>query len=270
MNIKNWSFYIAGFAFGLLLIVGGIGTCIKYANPTPAPVPLPVPLPAPKPSPNDIWKQLLMPTKNASQGIKLPAPLDISASKKFVFVTADCPGEVRWLVSNQNAKSPIQVLESQLTNTVMIFPGSATENDLIVIIAYTAQGNIPSDPAITYIRIKADKPPPAPIPVPEPTPTPEPVTSLHVTFILDYNKMTRALSEVVNDKGMRDYLTKAGHEIHEISIRDDIEGLGLKKYITNLTVPVVIFQDKKGTVLASEQLTSIQQIKDIVTKLTGK
>jgi hypothetical protein len=262
----KWALYVA---FGFFVLIGGTGTCIKFSSSSnPVPVPTPNKVLA-------VWDNLPVPTSNTVNGLKLPSPIEINASQRYIIIAADCPNEVRWLVSNQNPLAKIEVLECKLINSIMIFPDMFNQPDVIVVIAYTTNESKPTSPAITAIKVKSSgpKPPPIPVPTPDPTPTPTPlptVSSVHVTFILDYNKMTRSISDITNSKELRDFIKEGNNEVHELSTRDDLEGLGLKKYIGNTLPPMVVIQDQKGNVLNVSSLASIQQVKDLINKATGK
>jgi hypothetical protein len=260
-SLPKWAVYCLVI---VLLVAGSIGTCINNFGP----IYNPSPGPDGKIDPSVVWSPLEPPSNYKVPGIELPAPMEVSSGRRYITITAKCDNEVKWLVSSQNAKTPIDVLESKLTNTILVFPGKSDNNDLIVVIAYTAIENKPSNAAITFIRVQSDKPPPGPSPTPGPEP--DPVDKVHVTFILDYNRMTRAITDIVNNKDLRTWLKDKGHEVHELSIKDDLEGLGLRKYVEKLIMPVLVIQTTKGNVLLATQLTSVQQVKDAVTKITGK
>lgn len=268
----------------IILLIAGAGTCTKYIgpfwSPIPTPQPGPGPVPNPRPDPSDVWRALDSPTSNVIQGVlELPPAMEVSASRRFVPVVAKCDNEVRWLISSSLTGAQVDVLESRATNSIMVFPKPQVD-DLIVVLAYTSKENKPSNSVITFIRVKGDKPPPGP-PGPGPGPTPDPpapgnINRLHVTFVLDYSKQTRAISDVVNSKDLRAWLSEHGHEVHELSIRDNLKALGLDEHVHGKTPPLVILQTaqdtgvKEGQVLLVTPLTTIQGVKDAVTKITGK
>lgn len=276
---KQWALIAL---FGLLIVVGGVGTCTKYigpiVGPTPAPQPSPGPAPANGPTPNDVWQPLEGPSKNVVPGLELPAPTTISATRKFVIVAAKCNNRVRWLISSRSG-TPIEALESKLTNSVLIFT-TGKPKDTIVVLAYSAVNSMPTDTAVTFIAITGDTPPPTPDPDPNPPPEPtQPhVSKLHVTYLLDFPKQTRAISDVINDAGLRKWLTDQGHKIHEVSIKD-AANYNLDPYIEGKAAPLLILQAqaepgiKEGSLITPDgvtQLYSVQGVKDAVLKATGK
>jgi hypothetical protein len=160
----------------------------------------------------------------------------------------------------------------------MVFP-RPNQEDMIVVLAYTAKENKPTSAVITFIAIKADKPPPGP-PGPQP-PSPDPpvpgnIGKLHVTFLLDYTKQTRAISDIVNSRELRQWLTENGHQIHELSIKDNLKELGLDEHVKGKSPPLLILQTAKdgnvaeGQVLFVGALNSVQQVKENIAKITGK
>lgn len=269
----RWTVITAGLVFALLISLGAYTNTFGPINIDPRPKP---PVPGPnRPDPADIWRSLEMPTKFKVSGLELPAPMEMSTSRKFVIIAAQCDGEVKWLISSASGK-PIDVLESKLTNSVMILPATGVVEDTIVVVAYTADQNKPSDAAITHIRVRATGPP---TPQPPPSPAPPPnvkVTLVHVTFLLDYSKQTKAISEIVNSKELRQWLKDNHHKIHELSIKDDIDSYGLTDYLRGKHAPLLLIQSqdenglKDGTVIDIQPLISEQQVKDVVLKNTGK
>jgi hypothetical protein len=274
---KQWALIAL---FGLLVIVGGVGTCTKYVGPIVGPSPPPANGPSQevRVTPNDIWQPLEGPTKHVVPGLELPAPTTIGPSRKFIIVAAKCSNNVRWLISSSSG-TPIEALESKLTNSVLIFT-TGKPKDTIIVLAYSSINNVPTDTAITFIAVTGDLPPPHPDPDPEPAPNPTPKhpAKLHVTYLLDFAKQTQAISEVINDPGLRKWLADRGHKIHEVSIKD-AHNYNLDIYIEGKAAPLLILQAqaepgmRDGTLVEPDgvmQLYSIQGVKDAVLKATGK
>lgn len=280
----------------IILLAAGAGTCIKQnggslpipfptpapsVDPTPTPIPTP-PIPIPKPS--ELWQPLDAPTVNSVPGLELPAPMEISSSRRYITITAKSANKVKWLVSSQIGRLP-DVLVNESANTIMVLPTPNT-TDVIAVLAYTANNGVPTTAAITFIKITADKPTPVPNPnptptpnpVPDPTPTPIPkVTKLHLTFYLDFTHQTRAISDITNNKDLREFLASEGHDVHELSSKDDkvLKVLGLEKDLAGKNPPLLIIQAKQdgdgdGLYLDAIPLTSVQAVKDAITKYTGK
>jgi hypothetical protein len=178
----------------------------------------------------------------------------------------------------------LDVLESPLTNSIMIFPVGNVD-DTITVMAYTATDDaVPSDTVLTTIKVKSDQPIPKPkivvTPTPpavtvEPEPTAHTVSKVHVTFYVDFNKKTRAISDVIDDQALRKWLIDAGHKVHELSVNDDLGVLGLADELKGKYAPQVIIQvlegtDKEGTLLDIEPMSAVQQVKELVTKSLTK
>lgn len=264
----------------VLLLIGAAGTCTKYiwspsVDPAPRPTPTPTPDPYPRPDPSDVWKSLDPPTSNVIKGVlELPAPMEVNATRRFIPIVAKCDNEVRWLVSS-HATAQVDVLESRQTNSIMVFPKPGLE-DTIVILAYSAKDGKPTAAALTFISVKGDRPPPGPTPPTPDPPQPGAITKLHVTFLLDYTKQTRAISDIVNSKELRQWLKEHNHEVHELSARDNLKALGLDEHVKGKAPPLLILQTvgetgvPEGQVLLVAPLTSIQAVKDAIIKVTGK
>ena len=287
---------------GAVIIFGAIGAYTQYVgpihlpNPTPAPVPAPgpkpaptptpapAPAPAPDPVPSDLWSVLQAPSKNEVSGLKLPAPIEVPLGKKYIQVTADCKYKVHWLVSGRNAQAPIETLESPVSNTILVLPGG---EDIIVVIAYSVDDKgLPTEPAITYLKVNAPAPEPEPKPDPTPSPTPSPAptpkpgtkpTKVHLTFIYDKSKQTRAISDVVNDAALRASLAPyLADKVHELDPnKDKLADYHLDTYVTGKTLPIMVIQTstepgiKGGDVVFSGTFTSSQQVKDAVNNVLG-
>jgi hypothetical protein len=200
--------------------------------------------------------------------------MEVSSSRRFVPIVAKCDNEVKWLVSSQ-ASHQVDVLESRETNSIMVFP-KPNLDDMIVVLAYTSKEGKPTNAVITFIAVKTDRPPPGPTPPSPDPPVPGAITKLHVTFLLDYTKQTRAISDIVNSKELRQWLKERGHETHELSVRDNLKALGLDEHVKGKTPPLLILQTAgesnvpEGQVLFVGNLASVQTVKDSVTKITGK
>lgn len=275
---KTWLTYVL---FAALLMVGGVGTCLKYVpQPVPIPTPGPTPGPIPGPTPNpisEVWQALELPAKNIVSGLELPAPMQISSTRKYIIITAKCASPVRWLISAKSGVA-LEALESKLTNSILIFT-TGQPQDTIVALAYSVISGKPTDTAITFVHLTNDTPPPEPGPEPTPTPGPTALPSkLHVTFLLDFTKTTRAVSDVINSADLRQWLASRGHKIHEVSIRD-ADKYNLDVELNGKTPPLLVLQAqaegaiKEGTLVKPDgilPLLSVQGVKDAVLKATGK
>ena len=293
---KGYGWQTIGIAI-LLMIFGGIGAYTQYVGPihwpTPVPIPGPGPAPAPLPvppvngppvAPGDLWQPLATPTKNEVPGLKLPAPTEVAAGQKYIQVTAICAKKVHWLVSGRNASTPVEALTSPISNTILILPGG---EDTIVVLAYSVdETGQPTDTAVTYLKVGANPDPPPPDPTPEPTPKPKPAptpapvvkpSKVHVTFIYEKAKQTRAISDIVNDPALRTWLAPwLVDKVHELDpTKDKLSDYHLDTYVAGKTLPVLVIQTsqepgiKGGDVVFAGTVTSSQQVKDAVTNVTG-
>jgi hypothetical protein len=248
--------------------------------PKPSPSPAPTPAPGPFPSPSSVWQPHVEPSKNEVDGLKLPAPQEVSITQKYVQVAATSDKPVRWLIGSRTPGIVIEALESPLTNSVLIFP--SVGEDVIVVVGYSASAiGEPTQPAITYIKVNGvapPAPPPIPQPVPQPTPTPTPVktpTKLHVTFIVDPAKATKNTGDILNDVSLRKWIKDQGSIIHELSVKDDLAAYHLDTFVSGKQAPILVLQTtaepgiEDGKVLYAATLTSSQQVKDAINKIIG-
>jgi hypothetical protein len=273
-----------------LLSFTGFGGYLAFSKglfeKSPASTPPPVAVEAPKLDPQAVWRTLEVPSANKVTGLELPTPTEITSSRRYITITAKCTGEVKWLVQSQ-AKIAIEVLESKLTNSVMIFPNNK-EADVITVSAYTVVDGKPGDMATTTIKVTAPIPvkpvsidPPAVEKPPEPKvepkvepvveKPPEPVSSMlapkHITFVTDKTKTAqKTANELVSDKAFRTWLMQQGIEVHELSMTDDLDTPKMKQYVQQHGTPVYVLQNDKGNVLHSDKVVSITGIKDGIAK----
>lgn len=289
--MKNMPTWIKYTLLGVIAFVALVGACNHYVGPIYTPTANPTVLPAKhptatgpvlglagRPDPNTVWRTLEPPNRQKSAAIELPTTIEVPVSQRYIMVAARCNNDVKWLVSSTTGKT-IEVLESPLTNSIMVFPNPSV-SDVIAVLAYTSSGDKPTDAVITFIRVLTDKPPPTP-PIPVvPTPPIGPVskaTKFHVTFVLDKDRQTRAISDIVNNKDLRTWLKDNGHQIHELSIKADTTvetGNGFDAFIKGKPAPLLVIQDadgdKPGTIEYADVLTDLTQVQNIISKLLSK
>ena len=155
-----------------------------------SPIPV-VPIPVP----------VINKSANKVEGLELPPDAEVVPDEGFVSVSAVCKGSVKWLVICQNK---IKYIVNDNNNSIVV---SVPQNGTISIFAVGLVEAKLTDFAKTIVTVKGLLPNPTPNPSPTPNPTPSPIpkpsTSLHVTFVLDFNESTPEIASVINSQSIR-------------------------------------------------------------------
>lgn len=220
-------------------------------------------------------KPVTIPKTNKSDAITLPEDREVGSKTRVVSVqaeTKDEKAEVQWVVFNLNDENPVEALSSG--KTLLVFPND--QDDVIVVLAYTAVDGKATAPVRTLIKVVTKKPPgPKPTPKPDPEPTPpQPNTGgavKHVTFVIDASKQTAAVASVLRDADLRKSLSDAGIKPHLTTTASAAvtEG-GLSEGVkTAGGAPAVVLQDADGNILAAAKITDSAAVKALVGKYKG-
>lgn len=137
---------------------------------------------------------------NKVEGLELPSDAEVASDEGFVSVYSICKGSVKWLVICQNK---IKYIVNDNNNSIIV---SVPHTGSITIFAVGLVENKMTEFAKTVITVKGSNPnPPDPNVNPnvKPTPTPKPSSSLHVTFVLDFNDSTPEIASVINSQVVR-------------------------------------------------------------------
>ena len=158
-------------------------------KPEPDLKPVPDVLPPAPPPQSDALPTISIPEKvtgKKGQWIKIPATTN--------------GGEVRWVsLTDGLSVFPTELLKSSATGIV-----SAIEDGEYRVLAYTALGNVPSDPVecLVVIGVGPRPPPVPPDPKPEPKPEPDPhpvAKKLYLVTIDEWQKRTPDIARVLGD-----------------------------------------------------------------------
>ncbi len=199
---------------------------------------------------------------NATDGLTLPANMTVNNDEGFITIQAVCKGQVKFLVV-----SGVKVKFIANENTLIVsIPCSGG------VISVFAVGNVDgklTDFVSTIITIASSKqpiPPKSPI-----SPKPNPVVKpLHVTFVLDLNKATPQLAQLLNSKTLQKTITDAGNffRIYDKS-SPIITQRGLDKVLQKVGgTNAMIVQNKDGSLALSQAIpTSEADILNILKKL---
>lgn len=146
------------------------------------------------------------------QQVKLPAEARGEVGS-FIKVPADTEGkEVRWYSPDKGLQVfPVELLKDSKTAVV-----TATTPGRYRLVAWTAKGDVPSDPAICVV-IVGDAPPippvpPDPGPKPPDPPGPSPISGKRVLILYesaDATKMPAKQQDIIFGRAVRDYLNAA-------------------------------------------------------------
>lgn len=219
-------------------------------GPSPAPQPSPAPNPPPQPVPT--------PPLPEQPELILPPQVDGDVGS-FIKVVAQTNGEhVRWLPLDKGlAVFPSEMLKDSTQTVVMSAIGGTYR-----LLAYTAVGDIPSDPVQTMVVVHGAQPPPVPPPVPQPVPVnptppppdPAPVTSvptaskLWIVLLYSGNAVKGGSSDplagILNNQSMWNGFKAAGHQYKKVDTDKDSDVNNFKVQIAaNGGVPCVVIMD---------------------------
>ena len=197
--------------------------------PTP-PIPTP-PVPAPSNKLNKV------------EGLELPVDSEVAPDEGFVSISALCKGSVKWLVICQNK---IKYIVNDNNNSIIV---SVPQNGNITVFAVGLVENKMTEFAKTVVTIKGTNPNP---PVdPKPTPTPKPSSSVHVTFLLDFNDSTPEIASVINSQSVRKLITDGKSYVRVYDVTNSIVS---EKKLDQVLKQVggdnmMLIQDSEGKVL---------------------
>ena len=221
-----------------------------------SPIPV-VPIPVP----------VINKSANKVEGLELPLDTEVLSDEGFVSVSAVCKGSVKWLVICQNK---IKYIVNDNNNSIVV---SVPQNGTISIFAVGLVEAKLTDFAKTIVTVKGLLPNPTPNPSPTPNPTPSPIpkpsTSLHVTFVLDFNESTPEIASVINSQSVRKTITDNKSFIRVYDVTNSIVG---EKKLDQVLKQVggdnmMLVQDSEGKVLyaspipksESETLTALKK-----------
>lgn len=146
------------------------------------------------------------------QSIKLPAEAK-GEPGAFVKIPADTDGkEVRWYSPDKGLQVfPVELLKDSKTAVV-----TANAPGRYRLIAWTAKGDVPSDPAICVVVIGDAPPDPGPNPPkppdpPVPPPDPSPISGKRVLIVYetaDASRLPEKQQQILYGKTPRDYLNQ--------------------------------------------------------------
>ena len=221
-----------------------------------SPIPV-VPIPVP----------VINKSANKVEGLELPLDTEVLSDEGFVSVSAVCKGSVKWLVICQNK---IKYIVNDNNNSIVV---SVPQNGTISIFAVGLVEAKLTDFAKTIVTVKGLLPNPTPNPSPTPNPTPSPIpkpsTSLHVTFVLDFNESTPEIASVINSQSVRKTITDNKSFIRVYDVTNSIVS---EKKLDQVLKQVggdnmMLVQDSEGKVLyaspipksESETLTALKK-----------
>lgn len=183
---------------------------------------------------------------NKVEGLELPTDADVAPDEGFVSVSALCKGSVKWLVICQNK---IKYIINDNNNSIIV---SVPQNGSITIFAVGLVENKMTDFAKTVITVKGTNPnPPNPNVDPNIKPTPKPSSSLHITFVLDFNESTPEIASVINSQNVRKTIVDGKSYIRVYDVTNSVVG---EKKLDQVLKQVggdnmMIIQDSEGKVL---------------------
>lgn len=220
------------------------------------------------------------PAEDPSPGIELPAEQTVRGDEGFVTIEAKTDATaLRWIIFGTGKLKYVELDHSVI---ISVPPAGGT----IQVYAVGLVGGKLTPAAHTVITVTGARPPPGPAPGPEPGPTPPPpgpgptptptptppapapvAGKLHVTVVLDYDRVTPAEGRLVNSPTLRAAVAAEDAELHlypsTATAMQPPEGApggvkggrGLGPFVTAAGgPPAVILQNAAGKVLAREHL----------------
>lgn len=203
---------------------------------------------------------------NEVVGLKLPAAQTVNFDEGFVSLTADCKGQVKWLVLSTSVKVKFKVNPSTPNDIDVAVP--PYESSITVFAVGVVDGKL-TDYARTDITVKGSPGPgPNPTPIP-PGPTPPPIppdikAPFHLSIIEDPTKRTDAIRNVVDSTDLRTQLTAK-----QVTIRvytptsPDVKEKKFDVVLQKYGAPLMILQDDNGKALImgplSQDVTSLMK-----------
>jgi hypothetical protein len=192
---------------------------------------------------------------NKVEGLELPADQKVGPDEGFVTLTAKTEAKrVRWLVVCEKRVKFLELDRSvvvgvpQGPTTVQVFAAALVKDDVTPF-------------ARTVLTVEGARPPPKPDPGPAPGPSPGPAPKpaagkLHVTVVLDYDRITPAQAAVANSASLRKALADDNAALRVYPTTSDV--LTTRKLTPFVTraggAPALIVQDDAGVVRAAVTL----------------
>lgn len=191
----------------------------------------------------------------------------------FIQVVADTNGkEVKWisLTPGLNIIPQDKLIDHHCTIVCSPQPGQ------YILLAYTALGDMPSDPASVSINIQAPIPPPNPDPQPTPTPVPPTPVAKHLWLITVENSLNRsqAMAALITNSSYWQGLKDKGHKPFHFTDLTDPKATSFQALVNKAGgVPCLIVMDvdsgKALDALPIPTTVSTSFVDAVVTKYTG-
>lgn len=181
-------------------------------------------------------------------GLKLPAPQQVNHDESFITITAECEGEVQWLVLSSSEKIKYKIAKGQTTD---IDVGIPPNECIITLFAVGLVDGKMTPFARTDIVVKGPAPP-----NPEPPAPPGNLKlPLHVTVIEDPLKRTPAIRSVVESLQLRQQLQQRNALMRVYAHNDPkVAEKKLDRLVLQYGVPLLVIQDATGA-LAGQPTT---------------
>jgi hypothetical protein len=209
---------------------------------------------------------------NVVPGLELPAPQKVPASEGFVLVEAKTQGTVHWLVLGSGPR--VKYLEAEKQCIVSVPAEPCTVQVFAVALV---DGKI-TPFARTSLTVEGARPPPGPAPNPQPGPTPNPTPNptppvtgrLHLTLVLDFDKLTPQQAQLLNSPTLRQAFTQQQVVLRTYPPTSPVLAQRkLDSYVQKVGgAPALILQSDDGKVVASQTLPgSEQEVLAVIAKL---
>lgn len=155
----------------------------------------------------------------AVPGLELPPDQTVPADEGFVTLQAKTKGEVNWLVLCVTGNVKVKYVTIPGSNSIIVSVPPVPGTIISVFAVGLVDGKM--TPFVrSNIAVGGAPVPPGPVPPPNPNPNPNPpppnpnpvpLKALHVTFVVDLNKTTPALAQILNNPTLRKGVTDRGN-----------------------------------------------------------
>lgn len=209
-------------------------------------------------------EQTLGTSNNKVEGLELPADQTVDSKEGFIVINAISEGPVKWLVIGN-----VKYIELGNKSIIMAVPH---ENKQITIFAISWINNEFTDYArhnVTVIKNSDDTVNPVnPIDPVKPAQGP-----LHVTFLIDLNKTTPQLAQIVNSQAFRKWVKDRGDYFRYYDINSKvIKERKLDTIVSRIGgTAIMVVQNQQGLVVHAGAVPENEtEVRNIIRQLGGR
>lgn len=198
---------------------------------------------------------------NKVDGLELPANMTVAFDEGFVRLDAKTDGEVKWLVL---AGFKVKYIQIPAANAIIV--SVPPQGGKISVFGIAVVKGKQTEFARTDITVTV-------APKPEPTPDPNAIATgkLHITVVIDPDKVTPAQAQLLNSSTLRQAISDKGFvfRIYNADAKVLVERK-LDSFVKKVGVPALIIQADDGTVVYDKVLPKAENdFMAVIKQLTG-